>query len=258
MVSRHQVRFAAGSPYWHGGSNGELFLGRWLDQGAVGADFDGQAAVRLGRSGGGASQCDATRQGMCQESLGKMRAAAKEWAAIAMTRGAKLAHRCTGRIGARFKTWVAKWQKTQDSTQDTVMAIQEVRACAKAEQDTPKIELKNPDEALATMNEGADRFGFRFIKSLPKTGRQMVVDLLNECEEQVARPWQENITMVCLLAKEVKRRATRLPPDHALPHLARGNTLRRSGATRRRGSGTTRCEGARRCRRRCADWWLTS
>ena len=48
--------------------------------------------------------------------------------------------------------------------------------------------LKDLDEALATMNEatglGADRFGPRFIKSLPKTGRQMLVDLLNECEEK--------------------------------------------------------------------------
>ena len=52
-----------------------------------------------------------------------------------------------------FKTWVAKWQKAQDSTQDTVTAIQEVRACAKANQDLPEIELKDLDEALATMNE---------------------------------------------------------------------------------------------------------
>ena len=74
-------------------------------------------------------------------------------------------------MASRFKTWVAKWQKTQDSSQDTVTAIQEVRKCAKANQDLPKIVLKDLDEALA--NEatgfGADRFGPRFIKSLPET-----------------------------------------------------------------------------------------
>ena len=93
-------------------------------------------------------------------------------------------------IASRFKTSVAKWQETQDSTQDAVTPIREVRACAKANQEWPRIELKDLDEALATMNEatglGADRFGPRFIKSLPKTGRQMFVDLLNECEEKVA------------------------------------------------------------------------
>ena len=92
--------------------------------------------------------------------------------------------------------------------QDTVVAIQEVRACAKADQELPKIELKDLDEALATMNEatglGADRFGPRFIQSLPKDGRQKLVDLLNQCEEQVAWPWQVYVTLVCLLAKEVK------------------------------------------------------
>ena len=167
-----------------------------------------------------------------KKALAKGRAAAKEWAALAMAQGAKLAHRWTARSGTkpqlaeevideqehictpvdmmafRFKTWVAKWQKAQDSTQDTVTAIQDVRAYAKANQDLPKIELKDLDEALATMNEatglGADRFGPRFIKSLPKDGRQMFVDLLNECEEQVAWPWQVYITLVCLLAKEVK------------------------------------------------------
>ena len=110
-------------------------------------------------------------------------------------------------MASRFKTWVAKWQKTQDSSQDTVMAIQEVSACAKADQELPKIELKDLDEALATMNEatllGADRFGPRFIKSLPKDGGQKLVDLLNQCEEQVAWPWQVFVTLVCLLAKEV-------------------------------------------------------
>ena len=167
-----------------------------------------------------------------KKALALGRAAAKEWAAAAMSQGAKLAHRWTGRIGtkpqlaeevitgsshfctpvdmmaSRFKTWVAKWQKARDTTQDTVMAIQEVRQCAKANQDLPKIMLEDLDEALATMNEatglGADRFGPRFIKSLPKEGRQKFVDLLNQCEEQVAWPWQVYITLVCLLAKEVK------------------------------------------------------
>ena len=115
-------------------------------------------------------------------------------------------------MASRFKTWVAKWQKTQDSTQDTVMA----------KQDLPKIVLRDLDEALATMNEatrlGADRFGPRFIKSLPKTGRQMFVDLLKECEEKVAWLWQVYITLVCLLAKEVKG-ATHLSFDYALPYL---------------------------------------
>ena len=32
----------------------------------------------------------------------------------------------------------------------------------------------------------------------------MFVDLLKECEEKVAWPWQVYITLVCLLAKEVK------------------------------------------------------
>ena len=85
-----------------------------------------------------------------KKALAKGRAAAKEWAAEAMNQGAKVAHCWTGRIGAkpqladevisgtshfctpvdmmayRFKTWVAKCQKTHDSTQDTVTAIQEV------------------------------------------------------------------------------------------------------------------------------------
>ena len=95
-------------------------------------------------------------------------------------------------MASRFKTWVAKWQKARDTTQDTIMAIQEVRQCAKANQDLPKITLDDLDEALATMNEAtglrADRFGPRFIKSLPKEGRQKFVDLLNQCEEQVAWP----------------------------------------------------------------------
>ena len=43
-----------------------------------------------------------------------------------------------------------------------------------------------------------------FIKSLPKDGRQRFVDLFNKCEEQVARLWQVYITLVSLLAKEVK------------------------------------------------------
>ena len=105
-------------------------------------------------------------------------------------------HFCTpvDMMASRFKTWVAKWQKARDTTQDTVMAIQEVRQRAKANQDMPKIMLEDLDEALATMNEatglGADRFGPRFIKSLPKEGRQKFVDLLNQCEELVAWPWQ--------------------------------------------------------------------
>ena len=71
----------------------------------------------------------------------------------------------------------------------------------------PKIVLRDLDEALATMNEatglGADRFGLRFRKSSPKIGRQMFVDLLDECEDKscVALTY---ITLVCLLAKEVK------------------------------------------------------
>ena len=67
--------------------------------------------------------------------------------------------------------------------------------------------LKDLDEALATMNEatgmGADRFGPRFIKSLPETGRWAFVDV-NVCEENVAWPWQVYITLVCLLAKEAR------------------------------------------------------
>ena len=70
-----------------------------------------------------------------KKALAMARAAAKEWAAAALSQGAKLAHRWTGRIGtkpqlaeevisgsshfftpvgmmaSRFKTWVAKWQK---------------------------------------------------------------------------------------------------------------------------------------------------
>ena len=107
-----------------------------------------------------------------KKALAEGRAAAKEWAAAAMNQGAKLAPRWTGRIGSkpqlaeevthfcspvdmmasRFKTWVATWQKRQDSTQDTGTTIQEVRACAKANQDLPKIVLKDVDEALGTMN----------------------------------------------------------------------------------------------------------
>ena len=102
-----------------------------------------------------------------KKALAKGRVAAKEW----MTQGAKLAHRWTGRIGtkpqlaeevisetehlctpvdmmaSRFKTSLAKWQKTQDSTQDTMMAIQEVRAHVQRRTRTcPK-------------GLGADRFG---------------------------------------------------------------------------------------------------
>ena len=40
------------------------------------------------------------------------------------------------------------------------MAIQEVRQCAKANQDLPKIMLEDLDEALATMKRG-DRVGSR-------------------------------------------------------------------------------------------------
>ena len=122
---------------------------------------------------------------------------------------AKLAHRWTGRIrdeaavdmmASRFKTWVAKWQKTRDTTQDTVMAIQEVRQCAKANQDLPKIVLEELDEVLATMNEatglGADRFGPRFIKSPLIRPPQPVRG--TGCVALVY------ITLVCLLAKEVK------------------------------------------------------
>ena len=108
-----------------------------------------------------------------KKAFAKGRAAATDWAAAAMNQGAKLAHRWTGRIGgmpqlakevisgtSHFCTPVdmmasrlAKWQKTQDSAQGTVTALQEVRACAKAHQDLPKIVLKDVDEALATMNE---------------------------------------------------------------------------------------------------------
>ena len=41
----------------------------------------------------------------------------------------------------------------KDTGLETAMAIQEVRARAKADQDLPKSELKDLDEALATMNE---------------------------------------------------------------------------------------------------------
>ena len=154
-----------------------------------------------------------------KKALAMGRAAAKEWAAAALSQGGKLAHRWTGRIGTKPQLaeevisgsehfCVAKWQKTQDYTPDTIVAIQEVRERAKANQVLPKIVLKDLGEALATMNEatglGADRFGPRFIKSLPKDGGQKSVDLLNQCEEQVAWPWQVYITLVCLLAKEVK------------------------------------------------------
>ena len=169
---------------------------------------------------------------MYQDSLGQGAIRGERVGSIGNVAGAKLAHRWTARIGTkqqlaeevideqehictpvdmmalRFKTWVAKWQKAQDSAQDTVTAIQDVRAYAKANQDLPTIELKDLDEALATMNEatglGADRFALRSIKSLPEDGRQKIVDLLNECEEQIAWPWQAYITLVCLLAKEVK------------------------------------------------------
>ena len=63
---------------------------------------------------------------------------------------------------------------------------------AKLTQDLPKTVLKDLDEVLATeaTGLGADRFGPRFIKSLPQTGRQMFVDFPNECEEKVVWPWQ--------------------------------------------------------------------
>ena len=88
------------------------------------------------------------------------------------------------------------------------MAIQEVRARAQADQDLPKIELKDLDEARVTMIDAtwleSHRFGLRFIMSLPEDGRQKFVDLLKECQEQVAWSWQVCITLVCLLAKEVR------------------------------------------------------
>ena len=116
------------------------------------------------------------RQGVCQESLGKGTSHSErvgsngddprcqtgtlldweDWSEAAAGReevtGVTL---CTpvDMMASSFKTWVAKWQKTQGS----------IRACAKADQDLPKIELKDLDEALVTMNEatglGADRFG---------------------------------------------------------------------------------------------------
>ena len=107
--------------------------------------------------------------------------------------------------------------------QDTVRAIQEVRQCARANQDLPNITLEDLDEALAKTNEatglGADRFGPRFIKSLPKEGRKKCVDLLYLCEEQVAWPWQVYITLVCLACQRGKRRAAHFVADNALPHL---------------------------------------
>ena len=66
---------------------------------------------------------------------------------------------------------------------------------------------------------GADRFGPRFIKSLPESGRQTFVDLLDEREEKVAWPWQGYIILVCLLAKKVTSERPDFPCDHALPHL---------------------------------------
>ena len=107
-----------------------------------------------------------------KKALSKGLAAANECeaAAAALNHGAKLVHAWPGRIGtkpqlaeevvngsehfctpvdmmaSRFKTWVAKWQKTRDSTQDTVMAVQEIRKCAKANQDLPKIVLKDLDD----------------------------------------------------------------------------------------------------------------
>ena len=104
-----------------------------------------------------------------KNAMAKRRAAAKEWAAAAMSQGAKLAHGWTG-IGAKpqLAEEVISRQKTHESTQDTVTAVQEVRVCAKASQVLPKIMLKDLDDALATVNEatgmGADRFGPRFIK----------------------------------------------------------------------------------------------
>ena len=54
-------------------------------------DLDGPASVRL-----------AQRAKVCaKKALAKGRAAAKEWAAVARSQGAKLAHRWTGRIGTK-------------------------------------------------------------------------------------------------------------------------------------------------------------
>ena len=185
MVSRRQIRFAAGSASDDGWTKEQ-----W-EQILINPqqfDLEDPEEVRVNAM---------QRAKTCaKKALAKGRAAAKEWAAMAMNQGAKLAHRWTGRIGAkpqlaaevisgtvhfctpvdtmasRFETCVAKWQKTQDSTRDTVMAIQEVGACAEADQDLPRIELKDLDEALATMNEatglGADRFGHPF-RQVPAT-----------------------------------------------------------------------------------------
>ena len=121
-------------------------------------------------------------------------------------------------MASRFKIWLAQWQKTRDATQDTAMAIQEVSARAKADQDLPKIELEDLDEALATMKEatvlGADRFGPRFIKSLPKDGGKKLVDLLNQCEEQAG------LRYIGMPARQGgQMRATHFLPDNAVPHL---------------------------------------
>ena len=168
----------------------------------------------------------------------------------------KLAHRLTARSGAkaqlaeevideqehirtpvdmmalRFKTWVAKWQKARDSAQDTCYGNLGRKAYAMANQDLPKIELKDLDEALATMS---------FIKSLPKDGRQMFVDLLNECEEQncLALAGLHHIgTFAC---QGGERRASRISPDHALSHSESHEEALCSRVVRRKSGLLGRC-----------------
>ena len=73
-VSAHWFQDVSSALKREGRSNGEFSSRRWMDHGAVASDptgLDPQQLVRPRRSGGCASQCDAARQGLCQESLGK-------------------------------------------------------------------------------------------------------------------------------------------------------------------------------------------
>ena len=82
----------------------------------------------------------------------------------------------------------------------------------KANQDLPKIMLEDLDEALATMNEatglGADRFGPRFVKSLPKrAGRNLWISSINARNRLCGPGRCTSHWYVCLLQRG-KRRAT--------------------------------------------------
>ena len=84
-------------------------------------------------------------------------------------------------------------------------------------------------------------FGPRFIKFLPKEVRQKFVDLLNQCEEQVAWPLAGIHHTGVFACQRGERRATYLFADNALPHMESYEKSLRDGVVRCEGGFLGRC-----------------